>query len=129
MRAHVLSESGSRLGYHLFPVLCILCLHAQTQQAMAIVEAMAQRGVHNIIKHADMSVFWRNNFTTLPEVKWDVFWGAFPDELVQNPWTAEQVGRYFVLLYDSDIFSTLCDSDKISCEAQLQLCMYAQPVC
>lgn len=72
----------------------------QIQQAIAIVAASSEEGVHRLIKQEDMCVFWRKNFKMLPLVEWKLFWAAFPSELTDNPMSAEQVcmGNQSVLI-------------------------------
>ncbi|KAF5828202.1 hypothetical protein DUNSADRAFT_18029 [Dunaliella salina] len=57
-------------------------------------EAAQEEGVHSLVKHADMRTFWRMCFKGLPKVDWEVWWEAFPSQLmvvVQDKAVVEQV--------------------------------------
>lgn len=46
-----------------------------------MLEAQRNEGVHSLIHHPLMSVFWRKCFTGQNDVPWTLWWEAFPEEL------------------------------------------------
>lgn len=59
--------------------------HARMSRASCPqIESLAaekNKGVHRLIKHADMRVFWYNIFLSTEKVSWDTWWEAFPEYL------------------------------------------------
>ncbi|KAF5840556.1 hypothetical protein DUNSADRAFT_16354 [Dunaliella salina] len=72
----------------------IAALKKQARAGLMALEAAQQEGVHSLVKHTDMRTFWRKCFKGLPKVDWEVWWEAFPSQLmvvVQDKAVVEQV--------------------------------------
>ncbi|KAG1657812.1 hypothetical protein FOA52_006589 [Chlamydomonas sp. UWO 241] len=59
-------------------------LGIESKMVLAAIESLAaekNKGVHRLIKHADMRVFWYSIFLSTEKVSWDTWWMAFPEYL------------------------------------------------
>lgn len=58
-----------------------------------MLEAQRNEGVHSLIHHPLMSVFWRKCFTGQNDVPWTLWWEAFPEELRRVQAVPQEVGH------------------------------------
>ncbi len=63
----------------------------QIQEAVSLLEADRSEGVHSLIPHPELRVFWRKCFSPRQDVAWALWWAAFPSELTRVP-VEKQVG-------------------------------------
>ncbi|KAF5840561.1 hypothetical protein DUNSADRAFT_16359 [Dunaliella salina] len=60
----------------------IAVLKKQAHAGLMALEAAQEQGAHRLVKHTDMRTFWRMCFKGLPKVDWEVWWEAFPSQLM-----------------------------------------------
>eukprot|EP00798_Chlamydomonas_sp_ICE-L_P023915 gene23915-9486_t len=70
------------------------------QEATALLEVMRDEGVHSLILHLDLRIFWRKCFTNQDDVLWDLWWDVFPEELKRVPLEKDIIGGIKARLAD-----------------------------
>ena len=52
-------------------------------EAAELLEANRDEGMHSLIVHPAMRVFWRKCFSPQNDVPWGLWWEVFPEELTR----------------------------------------------
>lgn len=67
------------------------CCRLQVKQALLLLVASQEEGIHTFIKHPDLATFWYKKVKARDEIKWPTWWLSFPDELVRDKECVERL--------------------------------------